>query len=83
MLSLLFPLASLECPHSKQINIAVRRSALPKMYNYSTVKRAVLRLSSYLCAERIKIVKQAAEGQADRKSNRMSIKLYQIEANVN
>ena len=39
-------------------------------------------MSSYLCAEYTKIVKQAEEELADRKSNRMSIKLYRIKANV-
>ena len=44
--------------------------------------RAVFRLSSNLCVVRIKIVKQRRSGQKQ-KSNRMSIKLYRIEAKVN
>ena len=62
-----------------KISITVRRSALPKCILLNG-QRAVLRLSSYLCVGRIKIVKQAAEVQADSKSNRISVKLYRIEA---
>ena len=38
-------------------------------------QRAVLRLSSYLCAEHTKIVKSAAEEQAESASNRMSFRV--------